>query len=115
MSRKLTVFALVLSMVLSLVPAMSFADSSTGDVPNIDWYFGQVEQTDEQLVNDYVNEYLKEKVGATVTLHAWSGDQYWDNMNTMISSGQDVGIIGFGSQTKLDYVVNSQRGAELPH
>ena len=43
MSRKLTVFALVLSMVLSLVPAMSFADSSTGDVPNIDWYFGQVE------------------------------------------------------------------------
>ena len=111
MSRKLTVFALVLSMVLSLVPAMSFADSSTGDVPNIDWYFGQVEQTDEQLVNDYVNEYLKEKVGATVTLHPWSGDQYWDNMNTMISSGQDVGIIGFGSQTKLDYVVNSQRGA----
>lgn len=114
MSRKLTVFALVLSMVLSLVPAMSFADSSTGDVPNIDWYFGQVEQTDEQLVNDYVNEYLKEKVGATVTLHAWSGDQYWDNMNTMISSGQDVGIIGFGSQTKLDYVVNSQRGAYYP-
>lgn len=114
MSRKLTVFALVLSMVLSLVPAMSFADSSTGDVPNIDWYFGQVEQIDEQEVNDYVNEYLKEKVGATVTFHAWSGDQYWDNMSTMISSGQDVGIIGFGSQTKLDYVLNSQRGAYYP-
>ena len=114
MSRKLTVFALVLCMVMSLVPAMSFADAASTDVPNIDWYFGQTEQPDGQAVNDYINEYLKEKVGATVTLHFWSGDQYWDNMNTMISSGQDVGIIGFGSQTKLDYVVNSQRGAYYP-
>ncbi|MGN0741801.1 MAG: ABC transporter substrate-binding protein, partial [Candidatus Fimadaptatus sp.] len=114
MSRKLTVFALVLCMVLSLMPVVSFADAGTEDCPNIDWYFGQVEQPDCQMVNDYINEYLKEKVGATVTLHFWSGDQYWDNMTTMISSGQDVGIIGFGSQTKLDYVLNSQRGAYYP-
>ena len=114
MSRKLTVFALVLCMVLSLMPVVSFADAGTEECPNIDWYFGQVEQPDGQAVNDYINEYLKEKVGATVTLHFWSGDQYWDNMTTMISSGQDVGIIGFGSQTKLDYVLNSHRGAYYP-
>jgi putative aldouronate transport system substrate-binding protein len=35
-------------------------------------------------------------------------------MTTMISGGQDVGIIGFGSQSKLDYVVQSQRGAFYP-
>ena len=46
--------------------------------------------------------------------HFWSGDEYWDNMRVMISSGQDVGIIGFGSQTKLDYVTESQRGAYYP-
>lgn len=114
MTRKLTVFALVLCMVMSLVPAFSFADAADADVPNIDWYFGQAESPDCGVVNEYINEYLKEKVGATVSLHYWSGDQYWDNMTTMISAGQDVGIIGFGSQTKLDYVVNSQRGAYYP-
>ena len=36
------------------------------------------------------------------------------NMTTMVSAGQDVGIIGFGSQSKLDYVVHANRGSFYP-
>jgi putative aldouronate transport system substrate-binding protein len=32
-------------------------------------------------------------------------------MTVMVSSGQDLGIIGFGSQSKLDYAIQSQRGS----
>ena len=58
MSRKLTVFALVLCMVMSLVPAMSFADAASTDVPNIDWYFGQTEQPDGQACRRIVDDIL---------------------------------------------------------
>lgn len=117
MTRKLSLLALVLAMVFTMVPAVSMADdAAASELPpvTIDWYFGQGEMPDCQMVNDAVNEYLTEKVNAKVNLHYWSGDEYWERMTTMISAGQDVGIIGFGSQTKLDYVVQSQRGAYYP-
>ena len=37
-----------------------------------------------------------------------------NKMTTMISAGQDVGIIGFGSQSKLDYVVHANRSSFYP-
>jgi putative aldouronate transport system substrate-binding protein len=69
---------------------------------------------DFELVNQAVNEYLTEKINATVTFHGGTGDEYWGNMVVRINAGEDLGIIGFGSQTKLDYVVRSQSGAYYP-
>ena len=113
MTRKLVTLMLVLAMVLTMVPAIT-AGAESAPV-TIDWYFGQGEQTDSEHVNDAVNEYLDEVLpGVHVNMHFWAGQQYWDNMTTMISAGQDVGIIGFGSQTLLDYVVQSQRGGYYP-
>ena len=111
MKRKLLAILVLLAMCISLAPAM--AEEELPFV-TIDWYFGQAEQTDSQIVNDALNEILLEKFNCNVNMHFWSGDEYWDNMRVMISSGQDVGIIGFGSQTKLDYVTESQRGAYYP-
>lgn len=110
MKRKLLAILVLLAMCISLAPAM--AEEELPFV-TIDWYFGQAEQTDSQIVNDALNEILLEKFNCNVNMHFWSGDEYWDNMRVMISSGQDVGIIGFGSQTKLDYVTESQRGCVL--
>lgn len=114
MSRKLATLLLALVMVLTMLPAMTA--SAEGDIVTLDWYFGQSEAAnpDWKAVNEAVNEYLGEKIGVNVNLHFWGNATDWDKMTTMISAGQDVGIIGFGSQTKLDYVINSQRGAYYP-
>lgn len=115
MTRKVLTMVLALMLALTAIPAFT-AGAESEELPfvTLDWYFGQGEQTDSALVNDAVNEYLKEKINANVNLHFWNNQDDWDKMTTMITAGQDVGIIGFGSQTKLDYVVQSQRGAYYP-
>ena len=112
MTRKLVTLFLALAMVLSLVPTMA----ETADLApvNIDWYIGVSESADMGIVNDAVNEYLTEKINATVSFHFGTGDEYWGNIVTRINAGEDLGIIGFGSQTKLDYVVRSQGGGYYP-
>lgn len=77
----------------------------------MDWYLGLIPMPDNQMVNDAVNEYLKEKVNANVNIHYWEAKDWETKMTTMISAGEDVGIVGFGSQSKLDYVVQSKRGS----
>ncbi len=114
MTRKLASLLLALALVLTMIPAMSA--SATADMPVIDWYFGQGESgnPDWKTVNAGINEYLAEKIGVQVNLHFWGNPEDWEKMTTMISAGQDVGIIGFGSQTKLDYITHSQLGSYLP-
>lgn len=79
-----------------------------------DWYLGLDPMPDNKMVNDAVNEYLKEKINCNVNIFYWPGKDWETKMTTMVSSGQDLGIIGFGSQSKLDYVVQSTRGAFAP-
>jgi putative aldouronate transport system substrate-binding protein len=77
----------------------------------LDWYLGLSPMPDNQMVNDAVNDYLKEKINANVNIYFWESKDWESKMTTMISAGQDVGIVGFGSQSKLDYVVQSRRGS----
>jgi len=114
MTRKLVTLFLALALVLTMVPAVVSADAASLEPVHLDWYIGQSEHPDDAIINDYINKYLTEKLNTTITLNFGTGDEYWGNMVTRISSGQDLGIIGFGSQTKLDYVVQSQRGAYYP-
>lgn len=118
MTRRMFLFALALAVAFTMIPGFAIAESEPAaadlEPVTLDWYFGQTEMTDCSLVNEAVNEYLQEKLNTTVNLHYWGLAEDWEKMVTMISSGQDVGIIGFGSQTKLDYVVQSQRGAYYP-
>jgi putative aldouronate transport system substrate-binding protein len=106
----------------STKPSTSQGDNSGGDEPTqkelnfvtLDWYVGLDPMPDNQMVNDAVNKYLKEKINANVNMYYWSAKDWETKMTTMISAGQDVGIIGFGSQSKLDYVVHSNRGSFYP-
>ncbi|MEG0766348.1 MAG: ABC transporter substrate-binding protein, partial [Clostridia bacterium] len=63
---------------------------------------------------DALNEYLVDKLNLKVNIFYWKAKEWEEKMTTMISSGQDVGVIGFGSQSKLDYVVQANRGAFYP-
>lgn len=72
MKRKLLAILVLLAMCISLAPAM--AEEELPFV-TIDWYFGQAEQTDAQILNDALNEILLEKFNCNVNMHFWSGDE----------------------------------------
>ncbi|MGI6172364.1 MAG: ABC transporter substrate-binding protein [Christensenellales bacterium] len=115
MTRKLISLMLAMLMVAALIPASVATAGEELPFVTIDWYYGQGEQQpDHQIVNDAVNEYLLEKLNCNVNLITWTSSDIEKKLTVMISAGQDCGIIGFGSQTKLDYVVQSQRGAYYP-
>ncbi|NLB41829.1 MAG: ABC transporter substrate-binding protein [Clostridiales bacterium] len=90
---------------------------SAGTAPNelnfvtLDWYLDFGEAPDGQMVNDAVNEYLKEKVNANVNIYYWSTTDFTTNIPTMISSGQDLGMLPYG---RVPYAINASRGAYYP-
>ncbi len=89
--------------------------ADTGELATLDWYIGLGEPLpDHKAVNNAINEYLKEKINANVNLIYWTSADWESKMTVMVSSGQDLGIIGFGSQSKLDYVVQSKAGSFYP-
>jgi putative aldouronate transport system substrate-binding protein len=88
----------------------------TGNLPyaEFDWYLGNLPMPDNQMVNDALNAYIGPKINAKVNVHYWPSQDWETRMTVMVSSGQDLGIIGFGSQSKLDYLIQSQRGSFYP-
>ena len=112
MARK--VLSLILALMLALTMASCFSASAESDLPfvTLDWYTNEREQDDSQIVNEAINEYLKEKINANVNIHFWGGE-YRDKITTMVSAGMDTGIMTFGSSV-LTYNVQAQRGAFYP-
>ena len=72
------------------------------DFVTLDWYIGLDPMPDHDMVNDAVNEYLKEKVNANINLPYWPAADWETNMTTKLSAGENVGFVAFGSQSKLD-------------
>jgi putative aldouronate transport system substrate-binding protein len=126
--KKALGIALVLTLALSTAlfaagrqgarAAGSNAPGYTGDLPyaEFDWYVGldPVQSPDIPVVNEALNAYIGPKINAKVNLHYWPSTDWETRMTVMVSSGQDLGIIGFGSQSKLDYLIQAQRGSFYP-
>lgn len=112
MTRRLFPLLLALLMMLSIAPASLARE----ELPyaKIDWYIGLNPLPDTAVVNDALNEYLMEKLNCEVNLIYMTSADWETKIGTMIASGQDMGILGFGSQSKSDYVIESQRGAYYP-
>ena len=69
--------SLVIALVLCLT-ALPFAVAE--EVPVIDWYIGSEPDPDVPLVNEYLNEYLVEKIGCKVNITYMSSadwEQKW--------------------------------------
>jgi putative aldouronate transport system substrate-binding protein len=77
----------------------------------IDWYIGTTPAKDLSTMNAALNEYLKEKINTEVNIIMLETLEWEQRMGTMLASGQDLGIVGFGSQSKSDYVIESRRGS----
>ena len=111
--KKLLAMLLALLFVLSCGFAIAESDL---DYCEINWYIGSQPPNDADLkiVNDALNENLMEKINCKVKITYMTSPDWVAKMGTMLASGEDCGIVGFGSQSKSDYVIESQRGSYYP-
>ncbi|MBE5040889.1 ABC transporter substrate-binding protein [Ructibacterium gallinarum] len=83
------------------------------DTYEINWYLMGTPQEDISSVEMAINDYLKDKINATVKIHAMDAAQYEQKMNTMIQAGEYFDI-AFAARWMLDYFGNSEAGAYFP-
>ena len=92
---------------------MEDANTVPNDTYEINWYLMGTPQDDVGSVELAINEYLKDKINATVKIHAMEASQYQQKMSTMIQSGEYFDI-AFCARWMLDYFGNSAAGAYFP-
>lgn len=78
----------------------------------LDWYLDLGERPDMAMVNDALNKYLLEKINAKVNLRILGYDEYNTRVPTMLSAGQDAGIVTYNSG--VSYNVHSKQGSFYP-
>lgn len=98
--------------------ATDSAENGTGAVNasdlkpyEITWYYvGPNEQPDTKMVEEKINEYLKDKINATVKLRLFDWGTYNDKISAMIAAGESFDLC-FTAAWMNDYVRNAQDGA----
>lgn len=89
-------------------------DGDPNSVPEtpyeINWYLLGTPQADVTSVENAINEYLKDKINATVKMTVMESGQYKQKMSTMVSAGEYFDI-AFCASWMLDYAVNAGLGA----
>lgn len=68
---------------------------------------------DQQLVNDEINKYLKEKINATVDLKPLTFDEYEPKLNAMLAAGEDFDLAWSSKGWLGNYQPYIDRGAYL--
>ncbi len=105
--RKVTALLIVLAMLLSLA-TIAGAQTSEREYVEIEWYYhDNSASTAYEEVDAKLNEYFIEKLNTKVNIHHVS--DYNTKMPTLISSGQDLGLVMFG--TNLSYPIQAAREA----
>ncbi|MFC4100263.1 ABC transporter substrate-binding protein [Paenibacillus xanthanilyticus] len=69
--------------------------------------------SDQQLVQDEINAYLKEKINATVELKPLSFDEYDTKLNAMMAAGESFDLAWSSRYWLLPYQSNVDKGAFL--
>lgn len=130
-TRKLLCLALVL--IMALASAVGCSKPATAPAPEapaesggaseasnlepfqLTWYFiGNGQQEDVALIEEKVNEYLKDKINATIKLQCFQwGDEYEDKLKQMIASRQEFDIC-FTAAWVNNYMQNAVKGAFVP-
>lgn len=114
-----TVFAAFISLSLSgcFGGKVAIKEEDPNTVPTdsyeINWYFQGEPQTDTETVEKAVNDYLKDKINATVKLNRLTGGQYSDKMNAKIQAGEPYDIC-FTAAWMLAYKTTAANGAWVP-
>lgn len=80
------------------------------DTYEISWYTRATAQTDVKEVENKVNEFLKDKINATLKLNILDAAQYTKKMSTMTAAGENYDI-SFYSAGLTDYCGDIRSGA----
>lgn len=80
------------------------------DTYEINWYLMCEAQNDVSSVETAINEYLKDKINATVKLNCLPSGQYQQKVSTMINANEYLDLC-FVSAWALNYTENSRAGA----
>ena len=80
------------------------------DTYEIQWYLMSDAQSDVASVENALNEYLKDKINATVKINCLPSAQYTKKLGTMINAGEYFDL-AFVARWALDYIGNSRAGA----
>lgn len=111
-------FALAGVMAVSLCSCGGGGKTAKGEDPDkvptdtyeINWYLRGTAQNDAASVEQAVNDYLKDKINATLKLTFLESGQYNQKMGNMIAAGEYFDI-GFAASYSLDYSTNANLGA----
>ncbi len=85
-------------------------DGVPEDTYEIQWYLMVDAQNDVESVETALNEYLKDKINATVKINCLPSAQYTQKLGTMINAGEYFDL-AFVARWALDYINNSRSGA----
>ncbi len=105
--RKFMALLLTCVLVLTLVPAAFAENAAEREYVELDWWFYNNDQPAAAEVDEYISNYILEKLNTKVNIHRLS--DYADVMPTKISAGDDLGIVGIG--THINYATEAARGA----
>ncbi len=88
-------------------------DEKKEDPVELIWYTIGTPQQDMGMVNEKLNEYLLEKINATVKMTVFDWGEYDQKMQVKIASGEPFDLM-FTCSWANDYTTNVARGALLP-
>ena len=80
------------------------------DTYEINWYLMADAQNDVRSVEEAINDYLKDKINATVKIYCLPSAQYQQKLTNMINAGEYFDMC-FVARWMLDYVNNARAGA----
>ncbi len=85
-------------------------DGVPEDTYEIQWYLMADPQNDVESVEVALNEYLKDKINATVQINILPSAQYTQKVGTMVNAGEYFDL-AFVARWAIDYINNSRSGA----
>lgn len=105
--------AAIISLVLCL-PAIAQAKADTKDFVNVTMVLmGEPKNAENEKVMAKWNEYLKEKLNASLTIRWVEWSDYMTKYNLLLASGEPVDLV-FTASDWLDFWQNVQRNAFMP-
>lgn len=119
------IFSAVLALTAVITAAGCNGGGNQGDVKResieeamqtsyeINWYTYGTPQEDTELIEAKINEYIKDKINATVKLNILESSQYSNQLSSMIQAGEYFDMC-FVADWMLKYVESSEMGAFVP-